>query len=80
MDATLELEDSVSVRLPAGFILIKDLAAHIVAVFSDVARPLFVLGTSSLDVADLEGPEVGIPVEALTGSRIDLLENAFAGV
>ena len=78
LDATLELKDSVSVRLRAGFILLEDFAAHVVAVFSDIGRPLFVFGLSSFEVFDLEGPEVNLPVEALTGPRIDLLESAFA--
>ena len=63
--------------MPACFILFKDLAAPVVAVFPDVGRPLFVLGPGIVEVLDLEGLEVDLPVEAMTGSRIDLLESAF---
>ena len=78
MDDTLELIDSVDVRMSACFILLKDLRTPTVAVFVDVIPPFLVLSSGVVDVLDLEGFEVDLPIEAVTGSRIDLLESASA--
>ena len=63
--------------MPACFTLFKDLAAPVVAVFPDVGRPLFVFGPGIVEVLDVESLEVNLPVESMTGSFVDLLENAL---
>ena len=80
MGTALEMFEALDLFLildPACFILLEDFAAPIFAVFSDIGRPLLVFGPGSVEVLDLESLEVNLPVESMTGSFVDPLENAL---